>query len=88
MAVTLGSRKISVNAINPGVYPSKMTAFGFQQDKDNSLAKSHPMGRVGGPEDMAGLLLFLVSRAGSHVSGNCIMTDGGALLAQRGYSHI
>ncbi|KAK4055316.1 hypothetical protein OIV83_000599 [Microbotryomycetes sp. JL201] len=63
-----------------------MTKFGLQNDKDNLMAKSHPMGRIGAPEDIAGLLLFLVSRAGSHASGNCIMTDGGSYLAGGGYS--
>ncbi|ORY75037.1 hypothetical protein BCR35DRAFT_293104 [Leucosporidium creatinivorum] len=88
LAVTLGKRFITVNAILPGVYPSKMTAFGLKNDTENKLAKSHPMGRVGAPEDIAGLLLFLVSRAGAHSSGNLITTDGGALLSAGGYSHL
>ncbi|KAK4050496.1 hypothetical protein OIO90_005079 [Microbotryomycetes sp. JL221] len=108
LAVTLGKRNITVNAICPGVYPSKMTKYGLEHDTENLMAKSRalsqltynvarfadstllrmadPMGRIGAPEDIAGLLLFLVSRAGSHVSGNCIMTDGGSYLAGGGYT--
>ncbi|SGY31524.1 BQ5605_C002g01237 [Microbotryum silenes-dioicae] len=86
LAVSLGPKFITVNAIAPGVYPSKMTAHGLKNDKDNMLAGSQPMGRIGMPEDMAGLLLFLVSRAGSHTSGAVITTDGGALIAGRGYT--
>lgn len=57
-----------------------MTAFGLAQAAD-ALAASHPMGRIGTPEDITGLLLFLVSRAGAHVTGAHIAIDGGSLLA-------
>lgn len=53
LAVSLGPRKITVNAIMPGVFPSNMTAFGLAQDKDNKMAGSHPMGRIGAPEDVS-----------------------------------
>ncbi|CAE6466336.1 unnamed protein product [Rhizoctonia solani] len=67
MAVTLAPKFVTVNAILPGVYPSKMTAFGLSKAAD-ALAKSHPMGRVGAPSDMAGLFLFLVSPGGAHIT--------------------
>lgn len=57
-----------------------MTAFGLAQAAD-ALAASHPMGRIGTPEDITGLLLFLVSRAGAHVTGAHIAIDGGSLIA-------
>ncbi|KAG8708397.1 hypothetical protein FRC09_001272 [Ceratobasidium sp. 395] len=87
MAVTLAPKFITVNAICPGVFPSKMTAFGFSQAAD-ALAKSHPMGRVGSPRDMAGLFLFLVSPGGAHITGAHIKTDGGSLISGRGYSKL
>ncbi|KAG9074709.1 hypothetical protein FS749_013697, partial [Ceratobasidium sp. UAMH 11750] len=87
MAVTLAPKFITVNAICPGVYPSKMTAFGFAQAAD-ALARSHPMGRVGSPRDMAGLFLFLVSPGGAHITGAHIETDGGARISGRGYSKL
>lgn len=80
LAVTLGPRHITVNAVLPGVYPSKMTAFGFKKHGD-AMAAGQPTGRVGIPQDIAGLALFLVSPASAHVTGAHIPTDGGATLA-------
>ncbi|GAA5997051.1 hypothetical protein JCM5350_001574 [Sporobolomyces pararoseus] len=82
LSVTLAPKNISVNSICPGVYPTNMTRRGFEKEKE-SLLKAQPTGRTGTPEDIAGLLLFLVSRAGSHITGNVIHTDGGALYGGR-----
>lgn len=87
LAVTLGPKFITVNAICPGVYPSRMTAYGMKTGGD-ALAKSHPMGRYGTPEDMAGVFLFLTSRAGAHISANYILTDGGSMAAGAGYTKL
>ncbi|KAH9812829.1 hypothetical protein DFH28DRAFT_1176295 [Melampsora americana] len=87
LAVSLGPKFITVNAICPGVYPSRMTAYGMKTGGD-ALAKSHPMGRYGSPEDMAGVFLFLTSRAGAHISANYILTDGGSLAAGAGYTKL
>lgn len=57
-----------------------MTAYGLSNAGDK-LAASHPMGRVGAPEDISGLMLFLVSRAGAHISGALIPIDGGSLIS-------
>lgn len=83
LAVTLGPRYVTVNTICPGVYPSKMTAYGIKEN-EKALSASQPMGRVGTPEDMAGLVLFLSSRAAAHLSGVVIETDGGARMSGRG----
>ncbi|GAB1524149.1 hypothetical protein RhiTH_007302 [Rhizoctonia solani] len=87
MAVTLAPKFVTVNAILPGVYPSKMTAFGFSKAAD-LLAKSHPMGRVGAPTDMAGLFLFLVSPGGAHITGAHIESDGGSRISGRGIGKL
>ncbi|GAA5923089.1 uncharacterized protein JCM15063_003527 [Sporobolomyces koalae] len=78
LSITLASRHVTVNCIAPGVYPTNMTRRGFEKEEENIL-KTQPTGRTGTPEDIAGLLLFLVTRAGSHITGNVIHTDGGSL---------
>lgn len=52
-----------------------MTAYGLSKNKDH-ITSAYPMGRIGTPEDIAGLVLFLTSRAGAHVSGSFIESDG------------
>jgi NAD(P)-dependent dehydrogenase (short-subunit alcohol dehydrogenase family) len=82
LAVELGPRNILTNAVAPGLYPTKMTGglVDFPGGPD-ALAKLSPNGRVGKPEDIAGLVVFLSSRASSHLNGTVIVTDGGRLLA-------
>lgn len=46
------------------------------------MGKSNPNGRLGRPEDIAGSVVYLASRAASHVSGNCLVLDGGGLWAK------
>jgi NAD(P)-dependent dehydrogenase (short-subunit alcohol dehydrogenase family) len=67
---------ITVNAVAPGPFESKMMAatldaFGEQ------IAASAPLKRIGRPDDMAGVALFLASRAGSYLTGAIIPVDGG-----------
>lgn len=80
LAVTLSPRHISVNAILPGIFPSKMTAFGFKLTGMERMNASQPSGRVGMPSDIAGITLFLCSPASAYVTGNQIVLDGGATL--------
>jgi NAD(P)-dependent dehydrogenase (short-subunit alcohol dehydrogenase family) len=82
LAVELGPRNILTNAVAPGFFPSKM-ASGLMDIHGGPevLGKQSPNGRVGKPEDIAGLVVFLSSRAASHLNGAVIPTDGGRLLA-------
>jgi NAD(P)-dependent dehydrogenase (short-subunit alcohol dehydrogenase family) len=73
MAKNLAPRKIAVNAIAPGFFPSKMTAT-LPVD---AIADATPFKRVGRPEDMAGLALYLSSKASGFVTGAVIPVDGG-----------
>jgi len=68
--------KITVNAIAPGPFESKMMAATLDRFRD-LIVKSCPMGRIGEPEDMAGVALYLASRAGAYVTGAVIPVDGG-----------
>jgi NAD(P)-dependent dehydrogenase (short-subunit alcohol dehydrogenase family) len=83
LAVELGPRFISCNAIAPGFYPSKMASGLMEmQGGVETLAKATPNQRVGHPEDIAGLVVFLASRAATHLNGSVITTDGGSILGR------
>lgn len=83
LAVDLGARGITTNAIAPGFYPTKMTT-GLLDMEGGQAAKAAdvPNGRLGLPEDIAGLVVFLSSRAANHINGAVITTDGGVILAK------
>jgi NAD(P)-dependent dehydrogenase (short-subunit alcohol dehydrogenase family) len=84
LAVTLGPQFITVNAICPGVFPSKMTAFGLKNAGGAAkMGEGHPWGRVGEPTDMAGVALFLASPAAAFVTGAHILLDGGGFISGR-----
>jgi len=76
LAKDLAKDKILVNTIGPGVFESKMTSH-FDLEE---MAKAHPVGRIGKPTDIAGLVIFLCSKAGSFMTGNYIPLDGGFLI--------
>lgn len=78
LARTLLDRHITVNAIAPGPFESKMMSFLLDDPTAREgVIRSVPMGRIGTPEDMAGATLFLASRAGSYLTGAIIPVDGG-----------
>jgi NAD(P)-dependent dehydrogenase (short-subunit alcohol dehydrogenase family) len=76
MAKTLAGRNIAVNAIAPGYFPSKMTA-GIADLINSESLKVTPMARWGTTEDMAGVALFLGSRASAYLCGSVVTVDGG-----------
>ncbi|KAL2920307.1 hypothetical protein HK105_200380 [Polyrhizophydium stewartii] len=78
---------ISVNVIAPGVFPSRMTKYGIEKAGE-LMAADQPMGRIGIPEDLAGLTLFLSSRASSHLTGTVIPIDGGQSLGVSGLARL
>jgi NAD(P)-dependent dehydrogenase (short-subunit alcohol dehydrogenase family) len=78
LAKRLATEKITVNAIAPGPFPSKMTAFFLgEPEQRDAVAAAVPLGRIGEPDDVAGLTIFLSSRAGSYLTGTVIPLDGG-----------
>ncbi|KAK5446655.1 hypothetical protein LTS15_009587 [Exophiala xenobiotica] len=83
LAVELGPRGIITNAVAPGFYPTKMASGLMElQGGQAALAAEVPNKRLGQPEDIAGLVVFLASRAASHINGAVITTDGGSLLSR------
>jgi NAD(P)-dependent dehydrogenase (short-subunit alcohol dehydrogenase family) len=81
LASHLAARNIAVNAIAPGYFPSQMTKFMMTEHPD--FAQDIPLGRAGAPEDIAGLAIFLSSRAGAYCSGSVFTIDGGLTAASR-----
>lgn len=78
LAKRLASEHITVNAIAPGPFESKMTAFMLASDEGrDAVASTIPLGRIGSDEDMIGLALLLSSRAGAYLTGTIIPLDGG-----------
>ena len=76
LAKKLGRRHITVNSVAPGPFESKMMAATLEKFGD-SIARSSVLGRIGRPDDMAGVAVYLASRAGAWVTGAVIPVDGG-----------
>jgi NAD(P)-dependent dehydrogenase (short-subunit alcohol dehydrogenase family) len=78
LAKRLAGEHITVNAIAPGPFESKMMAFALENAEARAaIEQSVPLGRIGRPDDVAGLTLFLASRAGAYMTGAVIPLDGG-----------
>ena len=78
LASKLAGDSITVNAIAPGPFDSKMMAFALDDPQTRAaIAARVPLGRIGEPDDMAGAALFLASRAGRYLTGAVIPVDGG-----------
>ncbi len=76
LARELGPRQITVNAVAPGPFESKMMAATLRAFGDEIAARA-PLRRIGRPDDMAGVAVYLASRAGAYVTGAVIPVDGG-----------
>jgi NAD(P)-dependent dehydrogenase (short-subunit alcohol dehydrogenase family) len=81
LAADLAPRRINVNAILPGYFPTSMTAHLRDGDGqvDPVMLDHIPQRRIGTPEDIAGAVIFLASRAGAYVTGANLAIDGGII---------
>lgn len=77
LACEWGVHNINVNAICPGFFPSKL-ASGLIDKLGAGLIERTPLGRLGGPEDLKGLVVYFASEASRHVTGQVLAVDGGA----------
>jgi NAD(P)-dependent dehydrogenase (short-subunit alcohol dehydrogenase family) len=78
LAKRLASEQITVNAIAPGPFESKMMAWALDDPAARAAIEGEvPLGRIGSPDDVAGLTIMLASRAGAYLTGTVIPLDGG-----------
>jgi NAD(P)-dependent dehydrogenase (short-subunit alcohol dehydrogenase family) len=77
LAAEWGKYNINVNAICPGFFPSKMSA-GLLANFEKMAIAMTPLQRIGGEEDLKGVVVFLASEASRHVTGQYLAVDGGA----------
>ena len=82
LAGRLGERNITVNAVLPGAFPSRMMRATLEAAGD-ALARATPLGRVGSITDMVGVTLMLAGRGGRWMTGAQIVLDGGAVCAAK-----
>lgn len=95
LATVLVPYNIRANVVVPGLYLSELTRATFERlrsegktekhDVEGSLPRDYiPATRSGNEEDMAGIVLWLCSRAGAYVNGNAVVSDGGWLGIEPG----
>jgi NAD(P)-dependent dehydrogenase (short-subunit alcohol dehydrogenase family) len=80
MSLRLVKDNIVVSGIAPGAFASEMNRDA--RDHGEEVAQRIPAGRIGTDEDMAGVAIYLASRAGDYVVGETLVVDGGVTLAR------
>ncbi|MEQ8314990.1 MAG: SDR family oxidoreductase [Gammaproteobacteria bacterium] len=81
LAVFLARDHITVNAVAPGFFASRMTDYVFEHYLED-IEKDCPLGRVGKPEEIIGIVTYLMSRAGAYTNGTTIPVDGGTSISK------
>ena len=79
LAKEIGSRNITVNTVSPGFIDTEMTRV-LPEEQKQLMLKSIPLARFGEPEEIAGVVSFLVSEAGSYITGENIHVNGGMYM--------
>lgn len=82
LAIRLAPDNVVVNSIAPGFFPSKMTSFLLDDpDGTGDLEREIPLRRVGQPDDIVGVAIFLASKAGAYLTGSTVVVDGGISIS-------
>jgi glucose 1-dehydrogenase len=80
MALALGPHGIRVNAIGPGsIMTDILKAVATDKNAKRAILARTPLGRIGEPDEIAGIAVFLASKDASYISGETIYADGGRL---------
>ncbi|HUG20946.1 SDR family oxidoreductase [Piscinibacter sp.] len=79
-----GRYGITVNALAPGMFPSKMTRGTLEKVGVENLASGAPLGRIGDDDDLKGAALLFASQAGKHITGQILAVDGGVSAVHGG----
>lgn len=79
LAKELGSRRITVNAVAPGPVETDLFLNGKSDEQVKAISGMNPLGRLGQPDDIAGLVSFLAGRDGGWVNGQTIRANGGVI---------
>jgi NAD(P)-dependent dehydrogenase (short-subunit alcohol dehydrogenase family) len=88
LAQEFAARHVTVNALAPGPFESRMTAFALGKEEGRAVAANAiPMGRIGQQDDIAGALLFLCGRGGAYTTGCILPVDGGMHVATRSHMY-
>jgi gluconate 5-dehydrogenase len=77
LAVKWAARGLRVNAVAPGFFDTRLSA-GVLARNQEAIERGTPMGRIGRPGELKGVVLFLASEASSYVTGQVLSVDGGA----------
>ena len=82
LAVEWGPKNVRVNAIAPGVVKTDFAKALYEDPKtEAAVTRQYPLGRLGVVDDVAGVAVMLAARAGSFISGQTIVVDGGMTIA-------
>ncbi|WP_027052339.1 SDR family oxidoreductase [Mesorhizobium erdmanii] len=79
LAKELGARRVTVNAVAPGPVETALFMDGKSQAQVDAIGKMIPLGRLGQPDDIAGVVSFLAGPDGGWVNGQIIRANGGAI---------
>ena len=72
----MGARNVTVNSVAPGYLTTEMTEE-LNSAQSRQIVKRTPLGRLGDPQDVTGLILFLCSEQANFITGQVLVVDGG-----------